>query len=564
MAVVSPQNWPLLKSYRDFREQLLDDRRFDAVARLGSGAFRRITGEVVKVALTVLSGTRPSDGHAIAGLALHRTAGPDAKAAALRDLPLLAPAQRDQRENPDMRITLTRIDPGALLEGLASGMAGICSGDYPRFGRCFWERPLPHPDWEFQQSTVRTTRPHGGREHIFWWESGKGRFHKFVAERLGEWGVGAWIRGVDLEGRRGVAVSQMGSLPVTLYTGELFDNNTAVILPESEDDLPAIWAYCSSPEFADDVRDIDDALKVTNATLVKVVFDRNRWRAEAERMGPLPAPSSDDPTQWLFAGHPAAATHPLQVAVARLLGYRWPRQEADGLDCFADADGIAALPSLPGEQDLATRLRALLSAAYGGDWSPALERELVTGGGGKNGRLEDWLRDGFFAQHVKVFDNRPFLWHIWDGRKDGFSAVVNYHRLDHPTLEKLAFTTLGAWLERQRHEAASGVAGADARLAAAEDLQRRLRLILDGAPPYDVYVRWKGLHEQPIGWHPDLDDGVRLNIRPFVTARVLRSKVNVNWKKDRGLNPDRSERINDLHPTLEERREPRRQAGGQR
>lgn len=108
---------------------------------------------------------------------------------------------------------------------------------------------------------------------------------------------------------------------------------------------------------------------------------------------------------------------------------------------------------------------------------------------------------------------------------------------------------------------AAGSAGADARLATAEALQQKLKLILDGAPPYDVFVRWKELHKQPIGWNPDLDDGVRLNIRPFAAAGVLRSKVNVHWKKDRGTNADGSERINDLHPTLEERREARRLAG---
>lgn len=67
--------------------------------------------------------------------------------------------------------------------------------------------------------------------------------------------------------------------------------------------------------------------------------------------------------------------------------------------------------------------------------------------------------------------------------------------------------------------------------------------------------------EQPIGWEPDLDDGVRLNIRPFVNAGILRSRVNVHWKKDRGKNPDGSERHNDLHPTLEERRAARHEAG---
>ena len=32
-------------------------------------------------------------------------------------------------------------------------------------------------------------------------------------------------------GKRGVAISQMGNLPCTLYTGELFDSNAAAIVP---------------------------------------------------------------------------------------------------------------------------------------------------------------------------------------------------------------------------------------------------------------------------------------------------------------------------------------------
>ena len=73
-------------------------------------------------------------------------------------------------------------------------------------------------------------------------------------------------------------------------------------------------------------------------------------------------------------------------------------------------------------------------------------------------------------------------------------------------------------------------------------------------------MRWKSLAEQPLGWDPDLNDGVRLNVRPFVEAGVLRAKFNVNWNKDRGKNPDGSERLNDLHFTLAEKRAAR--AGG--
>jgi len=98
-------------------------------------------------------------------------------------------------------------------------------------------------------------------------------------------------------------------------------------------------------------------------------------------------------------------------------------------------------------------------------------------------------------------------------------------------------------------------------LLAALELQRKLEVILEGEQPYDIYVRWKELHEQPIGWEPDLSDGMRLNIRPFVTADVLRAPFNIHWKKDRGKNLDGSERRNDIHASLAEKIEARNRVG---
>ena len=146
-------------------------------------------------------------------------------------------------------------------------------------------------------------------------------------------------------------------------------------------------------------------------------------------------------------------------------------------------------------------------------------------------------------------------------QRDGFSALVNYHKLDAAGLNRLIYTYLGSWIETQRAAQARGEAGADGRLVAALELQRKLQLIAEGEPPYDIYVRWKPLDEQPVGWNPDLNDGVRLNIRPFVTACVLRSKFTINWNKDRGTNPDGSERLNDLHLTIAEKRAAREAAG---
>ena len=100
----------------------------------------------------------------------------------------------------------------------------------------------------------------------------------------------------------------------------------------------------------------------------------------------------------------------------------------------------------------------------------------------------------------------------------------------------------------RRGEARRGEGGAEDRLAAALALQDRLKAILEGDPPFDLFVRWKPLADQPIGWEPDINDGVRINIRPFLArdlpngrkgAGVLRHKPNIKWAKDRGKEPER-------------------------
>jgi hypothetical protein len=421
---------------------------------------------------------------------------------------------------------------------------------------------------------------------VFWWHN-EGETHHQNPQ--------AYVKGMAAWGKQGVAVSMMRDLAVTRYTGEKFDISCTPIVPKFSEDLPAVWAFCSSPEYAIAVRKVDQALKVTNATLVKVEFNLTKWQDVALKRYPdgLPEPESDDSTQWLFHGHPAHAEPgtELHVTLARLAGYRWPAETDPDMRLSADARakiaGAATLPSgdadglLPlhphiGYRSLADRLRALLAAAFGSPRTPEQEASLVRAADtkldGKEHRdtsLETWLRDRAFRQHCTLFHNRPFLWHIWDGLKDGFAAFVHYHRLDRANLEKLTYTLLGDWVERAK------AAGETAREEAARRLQQNLILILRGEAPYDIFVRWKPLARQPIGWEPDVDDGVRLNIRPFMRAGVLREQPRgIAWGKDRGtdmpsapwynLAPEYGEkpgsRINDHHLTLAEKQAARAQA----
>lgn len=369
----------------------------------------------------------------------------------------------------------------------------------------------------------------------------------------------AYIRGRAAWNQDGVAVGLVNTLPHTLYTGEAFSDSTAVLLPRDESFLPSIWAYVTSGEFVEEVRKVNPGVAVKNGYFAKVPFDLDFWQKVAAKKYPdgLPEPESDDPTQWLFHGRPDEVQEgtELQVAVARLLGYRWPAELDDKMrlskrarelvaKCgelakFADNDGIVCIPAVRGEDPAAERLLRLLNAC-----------------GLKPDRdLNDWLRNGFFEEHCKLFHDRPFIWHIWDGRKrDGFHALVNYHKLaegggkGRRLLESLTYAYLGDWIARQKDGVKRGEEGADDRLAAALELQKRLEAILAGEPPFDIFVRWKPLSEQAIGWEPDINDGVRMNIRPFLAsdlpggrtgAGILRYKPNIKWTKDRGKEPQR-------------------------
>ena len=420
VAIVSPLAWSFLGSYKKLRSLMLESKTIELFARLGSSAFETISGEVVSCALSVISNHSPSEHHSLFAIDVSGSESAIEKAIQLSRCGLSIP-QGNFLLNPDSRFVLDKLGGHTtFLADYADAYYGQGTGDFARFGAKFWEIPVLEKEWERVQSTVEDSMEFGGRTLAVFWEEGRGSMIR-LAEELRARLKNIHERGAEAWGKQGVAVSLMGKLPASLYDGSIFDTNCAAVVPKDSENLPALWSFLSDENYWNTVRRIDQSIKVTNATLLKVPFDLDYWQKIAAEKYPhgLPKPYSSDTTQWLFNGHPTDADQPLHVAVARLLGYQWPRQTGssfpdcpalgpDGLETLADEDGIVCLASVRGEASAVERLRKLLVSALGDKWSTTKERELLLATAVDNNAkkpepdLESWLRNSFFSEHCKL------------------------------------------------------------------------------------------------------------------------------------------------------------------
>ena len=467
------------------RETFLESLSWNLVGRLGPRAFRGISGEIVSVSLTILSMKHPDKQHQFQFIdAFDGLTASDKEHLLASERPS-ALAQRQLRLSPASRIGLGSASNFELLREYAESRTGTRTADNLRLLHNFWEHKND-TKWRRLQSVPDTPSEFAGREQVLLWEDGNGALSALAASGH------ASIQGRDAWGRGGVCLGLTGALKATLYAGEIFDMNCGVVWPRNQADLPALWAFLSDPSYHDEVRVLDQQLKLTTKTLVEVPFDVERWRKVAAEEFPdgLPEPWSDDATQWLFEGRPDVAQQPLHVGVGRLLGFRWPEQaDTDDLDTLADDDGIVCLPSVFGEQARTHPPRSTPRAqAFGDTWTPTRTTELLVAVRVEEDRIST-RGCGTTGSKITARCSRtgPSSGTSGTAEKTASPHSVSYHLLDRTNLERLTYTYLGDWIERQQAAVTTDTAGAEERLAAALGLQHKLELILDGEEPYDIF-----------------------------------------------------------------------------
>jgi hypothetical protein len=243
------------------------------------------------------------------------------------------------------------------------------------------------------------------------------------------------------------------------------------------------------------------------------------------------------------------------VKLLRMLGFRWPMQDqyerVQGhpfLDPrWIDTDGLIPLTSGAGEQTLVERMRRYLDAEFGSERGPDVERRAGTVLGWSRGdewgkqkatSLETWFEREFFKRHVSQFKHRPIAWHLRSPR-GAFQSIVYYHKFDKDRLALLRARYVRGLLDRRRQQLAEAQAHGlidrqalkraedlEAEVADLLDFDARLRRLQEGRErEARIWCPWKKSEEQPAGWDPDINDGVRVNIAPLQRLGLLATDV---------------------------------------
>jgi len=226
------------------------------------------------------------------------------------------------------------------------------------------------------------------------------------------------------------------------------------------------------------------------------------------------------------------------VSVLRLLGYRWPEQEKYEAEHgpildpeLVKEDGILPLVDCGDGDTLEARLRTRLERQFGEEGA---EKSLAEFRRYAGRELGEWLRRDFFKRHVQQFKQRPIAWHFTSA-EGIFQAMLLYHRLSRATLQALRTQYAGRLIERLRAEQerarsrkdAAEVSRLQVKIDDVDHFSRELQAIEGGDElRHQVRCRWKNEEAEgrPGPYAPDIDDGVKVNIRPFQESGLLAMK----------------------------------------
>ena len=177
------------------------------------------------------------------------------------------------------------------------------------------------------------------------------------------------------------------------------------------------------------------------------------------------------------------------------------------------------------DDDITGRFIEFVRTVYGADTLEENLKFVADALGGKGTPREiirSYFLNGFYANHLKIYQKRPIYWLFDSGKKNGFKALVYMHRYQRDLLARLRTDYVHEQQERYRTQLTQ-IADALDHAASSErvKLTKKQKKFQDQAAELQKYEE-KVHHLADMNIEIDLDDGVKHNYALFadVLAKI--------------------------------------------
>ena len=192
-----------------------------------------------------------------------------------------------------------------------------------------------------------------------------------------------------------------------------------------------------------------------------------------------------------------------------------------------DDDGIIPVyPQLGMEDGLTARIIKLIKHIYGEDTYKENIDFIADALGKKNNEsseetLNRYLNEGFYADHLKIYQKRPIYWMFSSGKNDAFKCLIYLHRYNEDTLAKINskyFLNESARLNAEVSETRTLLEAAEGR----EKLRLDKQMKLLTARQKEMIEYGQVLDHMASKYiNLDLDDGVKVNYAKFQGIEIV-------------------------------------------
>ena len=202
-----------------------------------------------------------------------------------------------------------------------------------------------------------------------------------------------------------------------------------------------------------------------------------------------------------------------------------------------DDDGIVPIYRGIGMEDgLTAQIIGLLKLIYGED-TYRQNIDFIAESIGRNNNesseeaLNRYLNDGFFSDHLKIYQKRPIYWLFTSGKNSGFKCLIYMHRYNSDTLARINsryFLPDSTRLKNELEELAGRLAKAEGRDRVRLEKERQKL-----AAAYNEAIEYGQVLDHVANQYIeiDLDDGVKDNYTKFQSIEMITDSGN-KVKKD--------------------------------